>query len=137
MSDVDANADIAVTADGGIAYVRLQRPDRHNALTADMRRRLGAVARDLASRTPADLRPARVVDGTALDGALDLASACVSAAPLAVRGTKRALDEGARLSPADAGALELKIAMELAATDDAAEGVRAFHEGRRPLFKGS
>lgn len=71
-----------------------------------------------------------------MDRALAMADVIVANGPLAVRAAKRAVDEGADLSIADALALEQRLSKSLFSTADAAEGPRAFAEKRSPRFEG-
>ena len=72
-----------------------------------------------------------------LDEARELASRIARCAPLAVQAARAAALRGLHLPLAEALALEQAYAEPLRATDDAAEGVRAFFERRQPEFKGS
>ena len=74
--------------------------------------------------------------GTQLDRAMELATVICEGAPLAVQATKassmRFVEEGEAAAVAALGPKQA----ELAATDDAAEGVASFVERRKGHFKG-
>lgn len=79
-----------------------------------------------------------VVDaGSALSAAKDLAGTIARRAPLAVRLAKRLVREGADLPMEGALTLEHAETAALYRTADAAEGISAFMEKRRPGFIGS
>jgi enoyl-CoA hydratase/carnithine racemase len=79
----------------------------------------------------------RVVEPSAmLDTARATASAIAANAPVAVRQIKQAIDRGAALSLHDALAFEIEAYNRTVPTDDRREGVRAFHEKRKPVFTG-
>ena len=77
-----------------------------------------------------------VPTGTELDRAIELAEVICQGAPLAVQATKvsslRYVQDGEAACIAALG----KVQADLAATDDAAEGVAAFRERRDPVFGG-
>lgn len=77
-----------------------------------------------------------VADGEVLKRALEIAARIAAQAPLAVAAIKDAVLRGADL-PLETGLrLEGERFQELFATDDRAEGMRAFLEKRKPEFKG-
>jgi enoyl-CoA hydratase len=77
-----------------------------------------------------------VADGEVLKRALEIAARIVAQAPLAVAAIKDAVLRGADL-PLEAGLrLEGESFQALFATEDRAEGMRAFLEKRKPEFKG-
>lgn len=57
-------------------------------------------------------------------------------APLAVRQAKQAISRGVGMSLADGMAFEIEAYNRLVSTEDRVEGVEAFNQKRRPLFKG-
>ncbi len=66
-----------------------------------------------------------------------LAGRIASAGPLAVRGCKRAIDVGLELPIEEALRFELAIYDEVANSQDAEEGLSAFIEKRKPVFRGT
>lgn len=77
-----------------------------------------------------------VPPGTAEEAALSLAAVIAERGPLAVREAKRLIDRAADI-PLDAGlASELDASERVFASDDLAEGSRAFLEKRSPRFSG-
>jgi enoyl-CoA hydratase len=65
-----------------------------------------------------------------------LARKIAAAGPLAIKGCKRAIDEGMEFPIDDALEIELEIYEEVANSNDAEEGLSAFLEKRKPVFKG-
>jgi len=73
--------------------------------------------------------------GEELEAAIAVARRIAANAPLAVQGAKRAMDGGID-APLKVGlALEVSVHQRLSASDDRAEGVRAFNEKRTPEWK--
>lgn len=66
----------------------------------------------------------------------ELAARVAALAPVAVRGTKRALITYTQRALADAFESALAAEAVTMVTDDVAEAVAAFRDKRRPLFKG-
>jgi enoyl-CoA hydratase len=64
------------------------------------------------------------------------ASKIVSCGPLSIRGCKRAVDEGLAFSLEEALKFELELYDQVANSRDAEEGLSAFLEKRKPVFKG-
>jgi len=78
-----------------------------------------------------------VFPGSALDeAAARLAEEIAGAAPLAVAAAKQAIDAGASLSLAEGLALERRCYEAVLGTADRDEGLAAFAEKRRPVFRG-
>ena len=74
--------------------------------------------------------------GALLAQAVETAGRIAANAPLAVRAAKRAVDGGAALPLPKAMDLELECYETLVSTHDRLEGVRAWNEKRKPVFKG-
>jgi enoyl-CoA hydratase/carnithine racemase len=70
-----------------------------------------------------------------MDEVNNLAKKIASCGPLALRGCKRAIDEGLDLPLDEALKLELVIYDKVANSQDAEEGLVAFLEKRKPVFK--
>ncbi len=70
------------------------------------------------------------------DDVLRVADHIASNAPIAVRQAKKALDHSADLDRAAGYAFELEAYNRTIATEDRHEGINAFNEKRRPVFKG-
>jgi enoyl-CoA hydratase len=75
-----------------------------------------------------------VPDGTALDKALEIAAVIAQNGPLAVEAIKRSVRETEGMSEVDGLARELEIGWPIFATNDAAEGQKAFAEKRPAKF---
>jgi enoyl-CoA hydratase len=78
-----------------------------------------------------------VPDGQALTHARAIAARIAANGPLAVSAILRTLRETESLPEADAFAIEGRLGMEVMASNDAAEGPRAFLEKRPPHFTGT
>jgi enoyl-CoA hydratase len=78
-----------------------------------------------------------VPDGQALAHARAIADRIAANGPLAVFAILRTLRETESLPEAEAFAIEGRLGMEVMASDDAAEGPRAFLEKRPPRFTGT
>ena len=75
--------------------------------------------------------------GGALDGALEVATAIAANGPLAVRATKRILQESRQWPAAEAFDRQREISEPVRASEDAREGARAFAEKRAPQWRGA
>ncbi len=78
-----------------------------------------------------------VPDGQALTHARTIAARIAANGPLAVSAILRTLRETESLPEVEAFAIESRLGMEVMASNDAAEGPRAFLEKRPPLFTGT
>jgi enoyl-CoA hydratase len=76
-----------------------------------------------------------VPDGTALEEALAIAEVICANGPLAVEAIKRSVRETEGLPEVEALKIELEIGSPIFATEDAAEGQKAFAEKRTPQYK--
>jgi len=75
--------------------------------------------------------------GAVLDAALKLAERINANAPLAVAAAKRSVNLGTQMALADALRLEAGLFGALFRSDDVAEGVSAFLEKRKPIYRGT
>lgn len=57
-------------------------------------------------------------------------------APVSVRQAKKAIDKGAELDRAAGYAFELEAYYRTIVTEDRQEGINAFNEKRKPVYKG-
>jgi len=75
-----------------------------------------------------------VPDGTALDKAMEIAEVIGANAPLAVEAIKASLQATDGMSEAEALAKDLEFGWPIFASEDAAEGMKAFAEKRPPVY---
>lgn len=75
-------------------------------------------------------------DGTVLERALACARQIAECAPLAVRQAKKAIHAGLQTDLHTGYRLELEAWHQLIDTEDRREGIAAFNEKRKPVFKG-
>ena len=71
-----------------------------------------------------------------LNEAIAIAERIAGNAPIAVRQAKQAIHRGLQMSLRDGLTFEIEAYNRTVPTEDRMEGVRAFNENRRPLFKG-
>jgi len=72
-----------------------------------------------------------------LDAAMQTAQTIAGNAPIAVRQAKQSIHKGLQMSLTDGLAFEIATYNRCVPTNDRREGVLAFHEKRKPLFKGN
>jgi len=77
-----------------------------------------------------------VEEGRALGAAMEMAADIVKNGPLGVRSAKEAIDRGVQVSLSEALDVEKECYERLIHTKDRLEGLAAFKEGRKPIFKG-
>jgi enoyl-CoA hydratase/carnithine racemase len=97
-------------------------------LTGEMLSAADALALGLVSEV--------VEAGTALESAIELASTIAKMPPLSVRAIKAVIKRGQDLPLSDAIACERRAFEALFDTEDQNEGMTAFLEKRRPVFRG-
>jgi enoyl-CoA hydratase len=79
----------------------------------------------------------RVVEAADLkETTLTIARRIAANGPIAVRQAKQAIDRGMQMSVWDGLAFEIEAYNRLIPTEDRREGVRAFNERRKPVFRG-
>ena len=71
-----------------------------------------------------------------MDEVLTVASRIAANAPISVRQAKRAIDKGAELTRASGYAFEIEAYYRTVPTEDRREGILAFNEKRKPVYKG-
>jgi enoyl-CoA hydratase/carnithine racemase len=74
--------------------------------------------------------------GRLLEEALEAAGRIASQAPLSVAQARRAIRDGLHMDLASGLQLEIEAYNRLVGTEDRKEGMRAFNEKRKPMFKG-
>lgn len=78
----------------------------------------------------------RITEGAALDAAIELASVVAANGPLALKATKRIINESYDWTEAEAWQHQAQITGPVFASADAIEGSRAFAEKRKPNWQG-
>lgn len=119
-----------VAAAGGVMMLPDQIPERiamELALTGDFISARRAYELGLINR---------VVDGPALDGALELARRIAENGPLAVRISKQIMKESRGWPMAERYDRQTQLIMPVFVSEDAREGAAAFAEKRKPNWKG-
>ena len=76
-----------------------------------------------------------VPDGTALETALEIAEVIGANGPLAVEAIKASVKATEGIPEVEALKIELELGWPIFATEDAAEGQKAFAEKRPPVYK--
>ncbi len=71
-----------------------------------------------------------------LDDAVASASTIAGNAPISIRQAKRSMHHGLSMSLADGMLFEIEVYNRMVPTEDRREGVAAFNEKRKPMFKG-
>ncbi|KAI9490616.1 ClpP/crotonase-like domain-containing protein [Zychaea mexicana] len=77
-----------------------------------------------------------VAEESAMDKALQVAQTILPQAPLAIKMAKLAVDQGAQVDIDTGLELEQAYYAQLIPTEDRLEGLRAFKEKRKPVYKG-
>jgi 1,4-dihydroxy-2-naphthoyl-CoA synthase len=128
----DSRPLVAVAFNGMIAEVAIKNGPI-NLVTRELLRALNGVLTELA---PWGLVNRVVSDGSALDGARELAATIVSRGPVSNRLAKKLVDAAQDL-PLDAGlSMSTAAQQEIFDSSDLHEGVSAFFAKRQPEFKG-
>jgi enoyl-CoA hydratase len=70
------------------------------------------------------------------DAVLDTARIIAANAPLSVRQAKKSITQGLQMDRASGMLFEIEAYYQLIPTEDRSEGIRAFNEKRKPVFKG-
>jgi len=75
---------------------------------------------------------------SATERAMDLAARIAAHGPVAIRASKAAIQRGGEMACTNDDALEIEreCYAEVVPTEDRLEGLRAFQEGRPPIYKG-
>jgi enoyl-CoA hydratase len=77
-----------------------------------------------------------VADGDLMDAVFATARRIAANAPVSVRQAKKAIDKGVELDRAAGYAFELEAYYRTIVTEDRQEGINAFNEKRKPVYKG-
>nr|WHW29386.1 putative enoyl-CoA hydratase [uncultured bacterium] len=78
----------------------------------------------------------RITDGPALDSALEFAAKVAANGPLALKATKRIINERPDWSSEEMWQKQQEISATVFASEDSREGAMAFAEKRKPVWKG-
>src|SRR5260221_150806 len=127
------------TPQPGLLVVTLNRPERANALNTRMGRDLEALWSGLIA-SPGDTRCVILTRlcprGELMATALETAAAICANAPLSIRQAKKAIHHGLQMDLKNGFLFEIEAYNRLVGTEDRSEGIRAFNEKRKPVFKG-
>jgi enoyl-CoA hydratase/carnithine racemase len=74
--------------------------------------------------------------GEVLGAVLETARAIAANAPISVRQAKKSITQGLQMDRASGMLFEIEAYYQLIPTEDRSEGIRAFNEKRKPVFKG-
>ncbi|HYZ30713.1 MAG TPA: enoyl-CoA hydratase-related protein [Crenalkalicoccus sp.] len=74
--------------------------------------------------------------GEVLGAVLETAGTIAANAPLSVRQAKKSITQGLQMDRASGMLFEIEAYYQLIPTEDRMEGIRAFNEKRKPVFKG-
>ena len=74
--------------------------------------------------------------GELLEATLATARRIAENAPISVRQAKQAIHRGLQMSIADGLAFEIEAYNRMVPTEDRREGINAFNERRKPVFRG-
>jgi len=74
--------------------------------------------------------------GEVVGAVLETARAIAGNAPLSVRQAKKSITQGLQMDRASGMLFEIEAYYQLIPTEDRSEGIRAFNEKRKPVFKG-
>ena len=78
----------------------------------------------------------RLTDGAALDAAIELAATVAANGPLALKATKKIINESYDWSSDEMWKKQMEISGPVFVSEDAKEGSLAFAEKRKPNWKG-
>jgi enoyl-CoA hydratase len=132
MADTPAPNVIVDRRAGGIATIRLGRPQKLNALDGGTLRELLAALAELAMGLVTRVVPPEKLAAEAQE----LAEALAAKAPLALRQAKRATAVAADADLPTGCGYEIEAFAVTFASEDRVEGLRAFLEKRQPAWKG-
>jgi enoyl-CoA hydratase/carnithine racemase len=133
---------VAVEEKGPVTIVRINRPEKMNAINKavaiELQEAFALFDRfDAARAYQAGLANRIVSNGSEIEEAVALAAKPAELAPLPLAAMKRFVNDG--VLPKGPAELAARVGAELAAvrnSADAAEGVRAFKERRKPRYEG-
>ena len=85
---------------------------------------------------PLDACPLRTAEGALLAEALETARAIAGNAPISVRQAKKSINASEMMDLKNGYDFEIEAYNRTVPTEDRLEGVRAFNEKRKPVYKG-